>query len=133
MTNTHEISPLERYKFVTSMIQYHNEKMIEAFKLFIQVLSAIVGGSVWLSNASGIYTRDTRYWLLADLLVICVAMMTAITVIANQIAWIKFRRAEHNLNQSAPKPGNFWSYWNELSMLLVVGAATLLFVVFNPL
>jgi hypothetical protein len=127
------ISAEKRYEFVTGRLQYHNEKIIEAFKLFIQVISAIVGGAIWLSLVKEPPKGHENYWLLADILVVCLAAMTTITVIANVIAWFGYRTAEHELNPKAPKPRHFWSYWNELAMLAVIVIASGLFIRFNPL
>jgi hypothetical protein len=79
-------------------------------------------------------TNDkNHYWVLADVLVACLAVLTIITVIANIVAWFGYRRAEHELNPKAPLPRHVQSYWNELAMLTVIVVVSALFFAFNPL
>lgn len=37
----------KRYEFITEQLRYVNEKIIEAFTLFVKLTSAIMAGIVW--------------------------------------------------------------------------------------
>lgn len=131
MSEDKGISNERQYEFVTTQIRYHDEKIIESFKLFIQVLSAIVGGSIFLAKEPSLH--NPNYGPLATILVWCLGAMTIITVSVNTMAWFGFRKAEHRLNPKAPQVRHLWSYWNELAMLIVICIAVILFTLFNPL
>jgi len=44
------ISDEKRYEFVTAQQRYTNEKIIEAFNLFIKLGSGIVAGFIWVKT-----------------------------------------------------------------------------------
>jgi hypothetical protein len=44
-----EIDKDKRYEFVTSSARYHNEKIIQAFQLFVKLTTALIAGVVYLS------------------------------------------------------------------------------------
>jgi hypothetical protein len=129
------IEDVERFKNVTSKIEYHNEKIIEAFNLYVRLFSAIVGGAVWLSTQADPASKHGLYGWLANILVGMLTTTTTVTVIANWLAWYEFRKAEAGLvgeNRVRP-PSMPRSCLNEIVMVLVILTASGLFCLYNPL
>jgi hypothetical protein len=125
-----------RYEFVTTQIRYHNEKMIEAFNRLIQLFTAIVGGSIWLSlqpRPAGVPLRD--YSTISDTLVLALAAISALNIINDLLAWFGFRQTESSLvgHNKLPPPHVIRSCWMEYLMLIGMLAATVAFWRFNPL
>jgi hypothetical protein len=126
------ISAIKRYQFVTQQLRYHNEKIIEAFKLFIKLFSAIVGGAIWLS----IQTNElSSYGNLALALVGVLTLVTVVMVISNLMAWYGFRKAESFLvgKEKVGPPTPIRSCWTEYVMIFAMVCALTLFWCFNPL
>jgi hypothetical protein len=121
------VSPERRYEFVTQQIRYHNEKIIQAFSLFVKLATAIVGGVVWLV----FQPQEGPTWipLLASGVFILVGVAVIILIAANLKAWLGYRAMECKLNPSAP--GTSWtSIISEAVMILVIFVSMVLFTVF---
>ena len=128
------IEDAQRYGFITSQIQYHNEKMIEAFNRYVQLFSAIVGGSIWLSLQKH-PVGPTHYGLLAGALVSLLTLLTVSTIVNDLDAWFGFREAETALvgPSKLVAPHRLRSCWMQYLMLLGILAACAGFWMFNPL
>ncbi|MBI3576142.1 MAG: hypothetical protein HY083_10920 [Gammaproteobacteria bacterium] len=112
----------KRYEFVTAQIRYHNEKMIEAFKLYITLLSAIVGSVFWVLAQSEI-VESLKYELLFLIpwLVITVSVSVSILILSNYVAWWGYRKAESKITKGAvPQPVLPKSFISQAVMLVVI-------------
>jgi hypothetical protein len=119
------VSDDERYKFVTSQLTYHNEKIIEAFNLFIKLTSAVAGGAIWLRvQATGPSLWPTIRPLAVGLLVLF-GISAALLVGFNLHTWWGFRKAESRLTNGAVRAPSFpGSCRQELVMVAVIIATT---------
>lgn len=119
----------KRYEHVTSMCRYHNDKIIEAFNLYIKLVTLIVGGVVWLrvqaKTIEGSVSLDSIEPLAADLLFI-VSGCAIWLIIINLYAWLGFRNAEHSSyrasdgKQNTPEPRRLRDYWNEWFYVILI-------------
>jgi hypothetical protein len=125
----------QRYEFITSQIRYHNEKIIETFNRFLQLFAAIVGGSIWLSLQPRPSGAIRDYSVVSDALVIALALISALNIINDLLAWFGFRQAESALVglDVLPPPHPIRSCWMEYLMLAAMLGAGATFWLFNPL
>ena len=120
----------KRYEFVTGRLQYHNDKITEALNRYWQFMFGIVFGSIWFARGGAIGNSD---WLISDILVGCLSILTITTIVVNVMAWWGFRKAECALNAAAPKVRHLRSYWPELVRVAIIIVFTGLFLTLNPL
>jgi hypothetical protein len=125
------ISDEKQYEFVTSQIKLQTERIYDAFKLFVQVFSAIVGGSVWLSMQKP-PTTSQNYAFLADSIAILAAFITVVMILLNVISWFGYRKELTRLAPNVPPPKLFPATVIEAAMICSMIAAAALFVWFNP-
>ncbi len=119
-----------RYEFVTAQQRYYNEKIIEAFLLFVKLATAIVGGVVWL-NIQELPQADQKLYNTSALwLFVAVATATLMMVWVNLDAWWGYREAEIDLSPEAPKLKPFLSCRIEILMSLIIIFAVWAFVKF---
>ena len=135
-----DIKPEKRYEVVTSSARYHNEKIIEAFQLFIKLTTAVIAGVVYLAlSGLEIDKLNSLAWVavVAEGLIclVCVTIM-----IANIRAWWGFRIAESELvgkisdgTYIVSKPKFPRSCLAELVMIFVVILTFVVFVFVNPI
>jgi TRAP-type C4-dicarboxylate transport system permease small subunit len=133
------VSDDKQYEFVSSQVQVYNQRIADAFKLFIQLFSAIVGGSVWLSIQSHINTKSVRFERLSDILVILVAVFCTISILENLRAWRGYREAQSRLGGTdeagqprIPGPKDFRNSKEEGTMMATMFLSAGLFCYFNP-
>ncbi len=93
------INDEKRYEFITEQIRYVNEKIIEAFTLFVKLTSAIVAGIVWLliqnlKHETRILIGPVIPWLFLLLGVTCILL-----IIINLRSWWGYRKAESTLGE----------------------------------
>ena len=119
------VSDEERYKFATSQLTYFNEKIIEAFNLFVKLTSVIAGGALWLRvQATGPSLWPAIRPLAVGLLALC-GISTVTLVGFNLHAWWGYRRAESRLTDKAVPPPTFpRSCRQEIVMVAVITVAT---------
>lgn len=116
----------ERYRFVTSQLSYFNEKIIEAFNLYIKLITAIAGGVIWLRLQVdwGAVWIQIRGIVVA--LTILVGFASVLLVIFNLSSWWGFRKAESLLLKGKiPLPVFPRSARQELLMMLVIATSTI--------
>jgi len=126
------VSKDKEFEYVTSQIIKHVERSVDAFKLFAQLFSVIVGGAIWLSIQSTIDSEATKtYAVLSDILVTLVTVITSLMILENYRAWRGFRNAQVKLAPHVPPPS--WRAqlvgW-EMVACMVAGCG--LFWLFNP-
>lgn len=128
------VSKDEEYKYVTSQIIKHIERSVDAFKLFAQLLSAIVGGSVWLRlqiRGADVHLLPTL-GCLADILVFLIALICGVMIWDNYRAWYGFRTAQSDLVPHVKMPNKKKSETSKWTMIACMLLAFVLFSWFNP-
>lgn len=113
--------------------------ILEGFKLFVQLFSAIVAGTVTLRLQFG-EAESGKFALAADFLVFLVALVTIVIILDNIRSWIALRRRLSEVagvrSDGAPiiEPPRVWtSFRIQGLMLLIVALTTAGFWIFNPL
>jgi hypothetical protein len=133
------VSVDKEYEFVSEQIRFHVDKVYESFKLFIQLFSAIVGGSIWLSAQGS--PKVTTYIYLSDFLVFLIAAPSIIMIVEHWRAWRGYRHAQNRLGGKdengkelipLPSPILSWSSATEFAMIGTMIIGTCLFWVWNP-
>ncbi len=126
------VSEDKEFEYVTSQIIKHVERTVDAFKLFAQLYSAIVGGAIWLSTQPSVGPEAAKTYLhLSVGLVFLVTAITSIMILENYRAWRGFRAAQSRLVPHVPPPkrGSEKTGW---VMILCMVAGCVLFWWFNP-
>ena len=116
---------IERFRNVSAMIRYHNDKMIEAFARFVRFSVLIVAGSFYVflegGEDHGLITVVT--WAAPGL---CgfVAVSSAAIILSNWFSWRGFRRTEAELLGEDSLRPKFWqSAKEQLIMGLIIFVA----------
>ena len=95
----------ERYRFVTSRITHFDTRIIEHFKMYIQVASAIVAGYVWVRTQAQAQELLPAVGVLAPTLLVLLAASMSLLVWGDFKCWWGYRRAESELTHgAAPTP-----------------------------
>lgn len=124
---------------LTEHIRDRHVRIMDGFKLFVQMFSAIVAGAVTLRLQYGEASAD-RFAVLADALVGLVALAAAVIIADNTRAWRDYRlklsqvageSADGTLLIEAPNMRKALRI--EAMMFLAIAIATIGFWVFNPL
>lgn len=136
------VSVDEEYKFVSSQVKEHNARIMEAFKLYIQLITLVVGGSSYLSimpNGPS-SARLQQFATLADALVAFITLIALLMVAENLRGWFGYRMAQSRLagldisgNPHIPRPRRFRASVLEGALMLAMIVAAAGFHVFNPL
>ncbi len=125
-SGTDNVSIESRYKFVTSQLSYFNEKIIEAFNLYIKLISATAGGVIWLR-----FQEDwALIWIQIRVIVVSliglISLVSIILILINLSAWWGFRKAESFLlNGKVPPPVFPKSARQELLMICVIAISAI--------
>ena len=111
----------ERYKYVCGQLNYLNDKILETFTQFVNLIAAIAGGIIWLRTQSA----WPQIWLQAKPLtvglLIVVTFQALIRVWLNLWSWWGFRHAESALTDGAvPAPRFPRSASQELTLSSVI-------------
>jgi hypothetical protein len=122
------IAEKDRYEFVTSSVRYHNEKIIQAFQLFIKLTTAVIGGTVYLSLQPMDPIKHSLLTQAALVAECAICLVCIITIWANVRAWWGFRVAESKLVGKDAKdkdfivamPTHIKSYLVEVVMTIVI-------------
>jgi hypothetical protein len=125
------VSEDKEFEYVTSQIVKHVERTVDAFKLFAQLFSAIVGGAIWLSTQRVSPEAAKTYSHLSVGLVILVTVIVSIMILENYRAWRGFRAAQSRLVPHVPPPKRR-SEKTGWVMILCMVAGCALFWWFNP-
>jgi hypothetical protein len=126
------VSKDKEFEYVTSQIIKHVERSVDAFKMFAQLFSAIVGGSIFLSTQPGISSEATKtYSHLSEGLVILVTFIASIMIFEDYRAWFGFRTAQSKLVPDVPKP-RLRSTISGVVMIVCMIVGCGLFWWFNP-
>jgi hypothetical protein len=99
------VSEDKEFEYVTSQIVKHVQRSVDAFKLFTQLFSAIVGGSIWLSTQRNVSPAAAKtYSHLSGWLVVLVTVIASVMIIDNYRVWYGFRLAQSRLVPTVPPP-----------------------------
>jgi hypothetical protein len=123
------------------MIAERNRNALDAFKLFISLYSAIVGGSIWLSiQADKNSSSYSSYGWLSNGAVALLTIVAVVLVFEAKRGWWGYRKAQSKLvgktadgNYRIPLPKLFPTALTEGVMVLSMVAAGVGFIMFNPL
>ncbi len=133
------VSVDKEYEFVSAQVRFHIDKIFDSFKLFIQLFSAIVGGSIWLSLQPNMVAKAHTYAAISNALVMLIAALCLVMVVEHNRAWRGNRKAQTRLGgkdetgkDRIPPPGSWRSSSTEIAMGLTVVAAVYLFWRYNP-
>jgi hypothetical protein len=86
----------ERYKRVCSQIDFFSQRMADAFRLFIQLTIATVGGFIWLKTQPNADAAADLFPLVRWILPILAALVV-IEMASELYSWWGFRQAEAKL------------------------------------
>lgn len=132
------ISDEQLYKTLSEMIAERNKNALDAFKLFISLYSAIVGGSIWLSTQAN--RNLPAYGRLSSGVILLVTLVAVVLVIEAKRGWWGYRKAQSELvgkNETGryrvPPPKIFPTILTEGAMVIAMVLAAAGFLWFNPL
>lgn len=124
----------KQYEYIGSVITDRLDRVRDAFKLFLQLFSGIVGGSIWLSTQQISPAAREFYVLVSDALVILVVFVTGTMVYEALRGWWGYREALAELtyeSHPAPRP-KLRAVVAEVAMLVGMVAAAGIYVCSNP-
>ena len=133
------LDPNKHCELLTEHIRDQNQRIGDGFKLFVQMVSAITGGVVWLRVE---HPDDIlpAYAYVADALMLLVVLVCAVIICDNLRAWHSYRKrlsivaGDDGHGRPLIPPPQLWaSAWVEFVMLAVMVAAIIAFWIFNPL
>ena len=128
-----EVSADAEFKWVTSQIATERQRAEAAFRLYLQMFSALVGGSIWLSIQPSIaHSAHRKLAVLTDIAVTLAMAAVSVMLLGSWRAWFSYRRAQSVLMPHVPPPRRWPSgvVWG--AMFLCILVATGLFWMFNP-
>jgi hypothetical protein len=128
------ISEEAHYKYVGSVIKHRLDQIRDAFRLFLQLFSAIVGGSIWLSIQVAEKPSRHTYARVSDLLVALLTLVTAVMVSEALRGWWGYRKTLSRFDTGQhriPMPRKR-SLVTEIVMVACMVGAAVVFVWFNP-
>ena len=87
-----EIPKEKQYEYLTGHLQYLNEKIIQAFILFIKIATAIVGAAFYLHlKLPHEDVKLTSISNMADSLFILVSFSMVLLILNNLRSWLEYR------------------------------------------
>jgi hypothetical protein len=133
------ITDEQLYKSLSDMIAERNRNALDAFKLFISLYSAIVGGTIWLSTQTPTCVPPSYEWLSSA----AAGLLTVVTIVLVYEAkrgWWGYRKAQSELvgktangKYRIPPPKLFPTVLTEGVMVICMAVAGIAFILFNPL
>lgn len=129
------ISDEKQYEHIAAVIAGRIDLARDAFKLFLQLFSAIVAGSFWLSGSGAISaTNRMTYVVLSDALVWLVITVVAVTVYEALRSWWGHRETLALFDGGAfpiPRPSRK-AFRADIALSLLMVVAGVIFTVMNP-
>jgi hypothetical protein len=135
-----DISVDKHCELLTEHIRDQLKRISDAFRLFVQLFTGIVGGSIWLrvEHAKDLETSRPVFERVSNGLVFLVFFVCAILIADNLRAWRSYRLALSKAAGKAgghpiiPPPNLFVSAWPDVVMIVAMAGAVWLFWRNNP-
>jgi len=128
------ISDEKQYEYVGSVVIDRLNRSRDGFKMYLQVFSAIVGGSIWLSMQPVSGAARENYVVVSDALVILLTFVTSCMVFGAARGWWNYRMTLSKFDGGQypiPSP-SLRALEAEAAMLASMVVASVVFVCFNP-
>jgi len=124
----------ERLNNITTMIRYHNDKMVEAFNRFITFTIGIVGGTFWLISQDKI-ENSVKESVISNvpLLFWFLGISSLAIIYSNWGSWFGFRKAQSKLIPDIPEPSFPKSCKEQLIMVFIIFTVCIVFTWFSPI
>jgi len=122
----------KEYEYLTDHLDYLNDKIIDAFKLFIKLATAITGGLFYLSFSDHNNLNKAYLVSMSDGLFLAVSICAIFLIWSNLDCWRKYRVTLYNKYQGIPPIRKDWGR-NETMMILIIILLSGIFLCFNPL
>lgn len=127
------INEEDQYKHIGSVIKERLDYSRDAFKSFVQSMTVIIGGSIWLSMQTISPEARETYVLLSRLLVVLVVIVGSIMVIQALRGWWGYRVALSKFAAHHPiPPPRRNALTAEIVMLACMIGSGIGFWVWNP-
>jgi hypothetical protein len=128
------ISDDKQYEEIRTHLRYLNDKMIEAFNLFIKLATAIVGGTFFLHwKLAANDPQRTTFARGTDALLLLAAVGMTIIILNNLRAWYSYRGTLSHLFPEISHKTRFWSWLTEVLMCVMMLGVAWGFCAHNPL
>ena len=129
-----EIPSDKQYEFITAQMRYFNEKIIQAFTLFLRLGSGIIAGVFFLhvQLQKGDLTRCNLRVASSGLFVL-IGLSTTILILNNLFAWRGYRRLFSEQYPAVPLKKSVRWWFNEATMCVLVVFTCIGFLIFNPI
>ncbi len=114
----------EKYQFITSMQKYHDEKIGQAFRMYVTLSSSIVAGSLWLLSQDTGRDLFGQIKFLAIVLIVIACIASSTLIWFNLDGWYGFRLAECKMDSESPTPKPMKSRRGEILMIVIEVIAT---------
>ncbi|MFL5297808.1 MAG: hypothetical protein ACJ798_15645 [Phenylobacterium sp.] len=130
----------KQFEFVCNQVAHFQGKGEQFFTRFIQIVSAVIGGSIWLSMQGSLTpSKASRFAWLSDAVIVSLAVLSCAFIIEHLRAWKGYRDAQVRLGGTdaegrniikapAPLRSSVAEGFMMLAMLLVAVG----FCIFNP-
>lgn len=128
----------QRYAQVWAQLVFHQTGTRTSFNSFVQLATAVIGGSIWLSLQDGLQTSSARqFGTLTNILMVAIALLACVQIGTHMRAWWKMRgfvvdlHDHHALPLAGSKP-HWRSQIFDYAMLSAVALVAIGFCFFNP-
>lgn len=128
------ISDDKRYEELKTHLRYLNEKMIQAFEMFIKIATGIVGGTFFLHMKLNI--NDPQRPLMSygvNALMLLVGGGMTIIIINNLCSWHSYRKTLSDDFPEIPLKKRVGTWLAETLMCALILTTSFGFMAFNPL
>ncbi|MFC1539155.1 hypothetical protein ACFL6H_07015 [Candidatus Latescibacterota bacterium] len=128
------VSDDARYNYLSEECRYKNEKISEAFNLFIKMATSITAGVFYIHSILG-EDNPQRLTLRHGAIAIFILISgTSLFLILNHTrSWYNHRNQKHELFPEIPAPGGWGWISTELVMFFVIVFTFVAFMILNPL
>lgn len=120
----------DEYNRLTTHLSYLDNKILEFLKLYIQIATAIVGGSFYLSSKKTVVPSE--WIILSSGLMTMMSVGTILFIQHHLIAWMRFRKVLAREFPFTKTPTGWW-YASEMVACIFICIACIIFWFFNPL
>lgn len=128
------ISDEKQYEFIGSMLKDRLDRGRDALRLFLQLFSAIVGGSIWLSIQDITPAARVAYERASNALIVLLIVVTGAMIWRATAGWWGYRQklSEFQFENHPAPPPKYVAILAEALMLICMVVAGGFFIYFNP-